>query len=426
MSAKWEKKGTNDGVLTFEIAEDKIKEGLDKAFNKVKGKLSVPGFRKGKVPRSIFNRTYGESALYEDALNILLPDAYDSAVEELELHPVAQPKINVVSLEKGQPWVIEATIVVKPEVTLGDYKGLTVEKQDREVTDEEVTAELEQKQASQAELVVKEDAAVLGDTVVIDFEGFKDGEPFAGGKAENHSLELGSNAFIPGFEDQLVGTKAGDSLDVSVTFPENYHAEDLKGQPVVFKVTVHEVKAKELPELDDEFAKDVDDTVETLAELKDKIRQQLTEKKEKQAAEVIEDLALRQAVANAEIVDLPHEMVHAEVHRQMDFFLNDMRRQGISPEMYYSMTGTTEADLHKQFEEDADVRTKTNLVLEQIVKEEQLVATDEDIEKEITELAATYNMEVDAVRKVLRRDMLENDIAMKKAMALITDSVVEK
>ncbi len=258
MTANWEKKGTNDGVLTFEISEEKIKEGLDTAFNKVKSTLSVPGFRKGKVPRAIFNKQFGEEALYEDALNAVLPEAYDAAVVEAGIDPVAQPKIDVKSMEKGEAWVIEAEVTVKPEVELGEYKGLTVEKQDREVTDEDVEKNIEEKRAAQAELVLKEDAAVEGDTVVIDYEGFKDGVAFEGGKGENHSLELGSNSFIPGFEEKLVGVKAEDELDVDLTFPEDYHAEDLKGASVTFKVKVHEVKAKELPELDDEFAKDVD------------------------------------------------------------------------------------------------------------------------------------------------------------------------
>ncbi|MBS4749642.1 trigger factor [Granulicatella sp. zg-ZJ] len=426
MTAKWEKTGTNNGVLTFEISQDKIKEGLDKAFKRVQPKLNVAGFRKGKVPRTIFNKQFGEEALYEDALNILLPDAYDNAIEELALFPVAQPKINVKSIEKGQDWVIEAEVVVKPEVKLGDYKGLTVEKQDRTVTVEDVENELAKKQEQFAELSVKEGKAENGDTVVIDFEGFKDGVAFAGGKGENHSLELGSNSFIPGFEDQLVGTSAGDDVEVNVTFPEEYHAEDLKGQPATFKVTVKEVKSKELPALDDEFAKDVDDSVETLAELKDKLQESLQKAKDEAAQTAVEDAALRQAVDNAEIVELPEEMVHAEVHRQMDFFLNNMKRQGISEELYYQLTGTTRADLHKQMEKDADVQVKTNLVLEKVAEVENLDATEDDMNKEIEELAATYGMEIDAVRNVLNAEMLTHDIKMKKAMAVIVDSAIEK
>ena len=314
MSAKWEKKGTNDGVLTFSIEQAVIEKGLTQAFNKVKKNLNVPGFRKGKVSRTVFNRMYGEEALYEDALNAVLPEAYEAAVLEAGIEPVAQPKIDVESMNKGEDWVITAEVTVKPEVKLGEYKNLTVSKQDREVTDEDVEARLKREQESQAELVIKEDAAAEnGDTVVIDFEGFLGDEAFEGGKGENYSLELGSNSFIPGFEDQLVGKKAGEEVEVNVTFPEDYQAEDLAGKEAVFKVTVHEVKAKELPELDDEFAKDVDDSVESLDELKEKFRKELTEAKEAAAEEAKDEEAIRLAVENAEIVELPHVDIDAEV-----------------------------------------------------------------------------------------------------------------
>ncbi|MDO0921057.1 MULTISPECIES: trigger factor [unclassified Enterococcus] len=426
MTANWEKTGTNDGVLTFTIAQAEIQKGLTTAFNKVKGNLNVPGFRKGKVSRQVFNRMYGEEALYEDALNAVLPEAYEAAVKEAGIDPVAQPKIDVDSMEKGQDWVIKAEVTVKPEVKLGDYKELTVEKQDREVTEEDVDARIKREQEAQAELVIKEDeAAENGDTVVIDFEGFLGEETFEGGKGENYSLELGSNSFIPGFEEQLVGTKAGDSKDVTVTFPEDYQAEDLAGKEAVFKVTVHEVKAKKLPELDDEFAKDVDDSVESLAELKEKYRAELTETKEKAAEDAKDEAAIRQAVENAEIVELPHSMVHDEVHRSMDEFLNNMQRQGISPEMYYQLTGSTEADLHTQFEGEAETRVKTNLVIEAIAKAEGLEATEEDIENEIKELSEAYNMPVDQIKRVLTEDMLKHDITMKKAVELVTGTAKE-
>lgn len=426
MTAKWEKTGTNDGVLTFSIEQAEIQKGLTTAFNKVKGNLNVPGFRKGKVSRQVFNRMYGEEALYEDALNAVLPEAYEAAVKEAGIDPVSQPKIDVDSMEKGQDWVIKAEVTVKPEVKLGDYKELTVEKQDREVTEEDVDARIKREQEAQAELVIKEDeAAENGDTVVIDFEGFLGEETFEGGKGENYSLELGSNSFIPGFEDQLVGVKAGESKEVNVTFPEDYQAEDLAGKEAVFKVTVHEVKAKELPELDDEFAKDVDDSVETLAELKEKYRKELTETKEKAAEDAKDEAAIRQAVENAEIVELPHSMVHDEVHRSMDEFLNNMQRQGISPEMYYQLTGSTEADLHQQFEGEAETRVKTNLVIEAIAKAEGLEATEEDIEKEIQELSEAYNMPVDQIKRVLTEDMLKHDITMKKAVEIVTGTAKE-
>lgn len=426
MTANWEKKGTNDGVLTFEISEEKIKEGMNTAFNKVKGTLNVPGFRKGKVTRQVFNKMYGEASLYEDALNAVLPEQYEAAVEEAGINPVDQPKIDVKSMEAGQPWVIEAMVTVKPEVTLGDYKELTVEKQNREVTDADVDAELEEKREQQAELVLKEEAAVEGDTVVIDFDGYKDDVAFDGGKGENQSLEIGSNSFIPGFEEQLIGAKANDELDVTVTFPEDYHEEDLKGAKAVFKVKVHEVKAKELPELDDEFAKDVDEEIETLAELKEKTKKRLVEVKNATADEAVEEAAIRQAVENATIEEIPGSMIHDEVHRQMDTFLNDMQRQGVSPEMYYQITGTTEEDLHKQMESDAELRTRTNLVLEAIVEAEAFSPSEEEVEAEIKELAEQYGMEEKAVRAALTPDMLKHDISMKKAIDLITSTSVEK
>lgn len=426
MSAKWEKKGTNDGVLSFEIDEVTIEKGLQTAFNKVKKNVNVPGFRKGKVSRQVFNKMYGEEALYEDALNAVLPEAYTAAVEEAGIDPVAQPKIDVTSMEKGQPWSITAEVTVKPEVKLGEYKNLTVEKQDREVTDADVENRLKQEQERQAELVLKEDtAAVEGDTVVIDFEGFKGDEAFEGGKAENHSLELGSGSFIPGFEEQLVGVKAGDELEVKVTFPEEYQAEDLAGQDAVFKVKVHEVKGKEVPALDDEFAKDVDAEVASLDELKAKYRKELEEQKATVADQAAEEAAIQQAVDNAEIIELPHSMVHDEVHRGMEQFLGNMQQQGISPEMYYQLTGTTEDDLHKQFEGDAENRTKTNLVIEAVAAAEKLEATEADVTAEVQALAEQYNMEETAVRGALTEDMLKHDIVMKKAIELITETAKE-
>ncbi|EOH98406.1 trigger factor [Enterococcus moraviensis ATCC BAA-383] len=427
MSAKFEKKGTNDGVLTFSVDQTLIEKGLKQAFDKVKKNLNVPGFRKGKVSRQVFNRMYGEEALYEDALNAVLPEVYEAAVKEAGIDPVSQPKIDVESMNKGEDWVVTAEVTVKPEVKLGEYKNLTVEKQDREVTDEDVDARIQRELEAQAELVIKEDeAAVDGDTVVIDFEGFKDGEAFEGGKGENYSLELGSNSFIPGFEEQLVGKKAGEDVEVKVTFPEDYQAEDLAGKEAVFQVKVHEVKAKELPTLDDEFAKDVDDSVESLDELKEKYRKELTESKEAAATEAKDEAAIRQAVDNAEIVDLPHVMVHDEVHRSMDEFLNNMQRQGIAPDMYYQLTGTTEADLHKQFEAEAEVRTKTNLVIEEIAKAENIEVSQEDMDNEIKELSEQYNMPIEQVKKVLTEDMLKHDIRMKRAVEVITETATEK
>lgn len=427
MSVSFENKATNRGVITFTIAQDKIKPALDQAFNKIKKDLNAPGFRKGHMPRAVFNQKYGEEALYEDALNAILPEAYEAAVAELSLDVVAQPKIDVVSMEKGQEWALTAEVVTKPEVKLGDYKNLEVSVEvTKEVTDEEVDAKVERERNNLAELVIKEDAAVEGDTVVIDFVGSVDGVEFDGGKGDNFSLELGSGQFIPGFEEQLVGSKAGDTVEVNVTFPENYQAEDLAGKDAKFVTTVHEVKAKEVPALDDELAKDIDEEVETLDELKAKYRKELEAAKEIAYDDAVEGAALELAVANAEIVELPEEMVHDEVHRAMNEFMGNMQRQGISPEMYFQLTGTTEEDLHAQYEADADKRVKTNLVIEAIAKAEGFEASEEEIEKEINELASEYNMEVQQVRSLLSADMLKHDIAMKKAVEAITGTAKVK
>ena len=427
MSVSFEHKATNRGVITFTIGQDKIKPALDQAFNKVKKNLNAPGFRKGHIPRAVFNQQFGEEALYEDALNALLPAAYQAAVAELSLDVVAQPKIDIKSMEKGQEWTLTAEVVTKPEVKLGDYKNLEVSVEaTKEVTDAEVDEKVERERNNLAELIVKEGAAELGDTVVIDFVGSVDGVEFDGGKGENFSLELGSGQFIPGFEDQLVGAKAGESVEVNVTFPEQYQAEDLAGKDAKFVTTVHEVKAKEVPALDDELAKDIDEEVETLDELKAKYRKELESAKEIAFDDAVEGAALELAVANAEIVELPEEMVHDEVHRAMNEFMGNMQRQGISPEMYFQLTGTTEEDLHKQYEADADKRVKTNLVIEAIAKAEGFEASDEEIEKEINDLASEYNMEVEQVRNLLSADMLKHDIAMKKAVEVVTSTAKVK
>ncbi|MCO4524920.1 trigger factor (prolyl isomerase) [Streptococcus infantarius subsp. infantarius] len=427
MSVSFENKATNRGVITFTIGQDKIKPALDQAFNKVKKNLNAPGFRKGHMPRAVFNQQFGEEALYEDALNALLPAAYQAAVAELSLDVVAQPKIEIQSMEKGQEWTLTAEVVTKPEVKLGDYKNLEVSVEaSKEVTDAEVDEKVERERNNLAELIVKEGAAELGDTVVIDFVGSVDGVEFDGGKGENFSLELGSGQFIPGFEDQLVGAKAGETVEVNVTFPEQYQAEDLAGKDAKFVTTVHEVKAKEVPALDDELAKDIDEEVETLDELKAKYRKELESAKEIAFDDAVEGAALELAVANAEIVELPEEMIHDEVHRAMNEFMGNMQRQGISPEMYFQLTGTTEEDLHKQYEADADKRVKTNLVIEAIAKAEGFEASDEEIEKEINNLASEYNMEVEQVRNLLSADMLKHDIAMKKAVEVVTSTAKVK
>ena len=427
MSVSFENTATNRGVVTFTIGQDKIQPALDQAFNKVKKNLNAPGFRKGHMPRAVFNQKFGEEALYDDALNAILPAAYEAAIAELGLDVVAQPKIDVKSIEKGQDWTLTAEVVTKPEVKLGAYKALEVSVEaSKEVTDEEVDAKLENERKNLAELVVKEGAAENGDTVVIDFVGSVDGVEFDGGKGENHSLELGSGQFIPGFEDQLVGAKAGDEVEVKVTFPEDYQAADLAGKAAVFVTKVNEVKAKEVPALDDELAKDLDDEVETLDELKAKYRKELEAAKEIAFDDAVEGAALDLAVENAEIVELPAEMVEDEVHRAMNEFMGNMQRQGISPEMYFQITGTTQEDLHKQYEADADKRVKTNLVIEAVAAAEGFDATEEEIQKEINDLAAEYNMEVSQVSALLSPEMLKHDITMKKAVEVITSTAKVK
>ncbi|MBC6147411.1 trigger factor [Listeria innocua] len=427
MSVKWEKQEGNVGKLTFEIEQEKVKEGLDRAFVKVRKTLNVPGFRKGKVPRQIFNQRFGEEALYQDALDILLPEVYSQAIDEAGIDPVDTPQVNIESMEKGETWVLTADVTVKPEVKLGDYKGLEVEKRETELTTEELEAELKQLQERQAELVVKEDApAENGDTVILDFEGFKDGVAFEGGQAENHSLELGSGQFIPGFEEKLVGLKAGDEADIELTFPEEYHAEDLAGQPVVFKVKLHEVKTKEVPALDDELAKDIDEEVETLDELKEKISKRLQEAKEDSVAQAKQEEVIAKAVENAE-VDIPHAMVHHEADHLMNHFAQDLQAQGLTPELYYQFTGQTEEAMHAQMEKDAEKRVKMNLVLEAIAEAENIEPTEEAIDEEISTLAEKYGMEKDAVRAALG-DMseLKSDLKIRKAIDVLLDNAVEK
>ncbi len=424
MSAKWERDSdASKGTLTFEIDVDTINKGIDEAFIETRKKITVPGFRKGRVPRQIFNQMYGEESLYQDALNKVLPAAYSDAVKEAGIKPVDQPKIDIKSMEEGQPWTLTAEVAVEPEVKLGDYKGMEVPEQDTTVSDADVDSEIEKKRQQQAELVLKEDKpAAKGDTVVIDYEGSVDGKKFDGGSADNYSLELGSGSFIPGFEDQLIGHNTDDDVDVKVTFPKDYHAKNLAGKDATFKVKVHEIKEKQLPDLDDDFAKDVDEDVDTLDELKDKTRKQLQEQKDNQAKGAIEDAAIEKAVGNAEIEDIPQAMLDEDTNRQMQQYLAGMQQQGISPKMYFQITGTKEEDLKKQFANDAEQRVKTNLVLEAIVDDANIEASDDEIKDEIKDLAKQYGMEEDAVEKALSKDMLSHDIKIKKAVDLVADS----
>lgn len=423
MTAKWEKLEGNRGVLTVEVSAEQVSKGLDAAFQKVVKQVSVPGFRKGKMPRGMFEKRFGVESLYQDALDILLPEAYGDAIDEAGIEPVDRPEIDIEQMEKGKDLIFKATVIVKPEVKLGDYKGLEVEELDTNVTDEDVQKELETLQNRQAELVVKEEGtAENGDTVVIDFEGFVDGEAFEGGKAENHSLELGTGSFIPGFEEQLVGVAAGESKDVEVTFPEEYHAAELAGKPATFKVTVHEIKAKELPVLDDEFAKDVDDEVETLDELKEKIKTRLENSKKHEAEHHLRDTVVEKAAENAE-VDLPEVMITNEVNRMLQEFEQRLQMQGMNMELYFQFSGQDENALREQMKEEAEKRVRVNLALEAIAKAENLEVSDEEVNAELENMAGMYNMTVDNIKQALGGvEGIKSDLKMKKAVDFLVEN----
>ncbi|MEE4560255.1 trigger factor [Bacillus velezensis] len=423
MSVKWEKQEGNEGVLTVEVDADTFKTALDDAFKKVVKQVSIPGFRKGKVPRGLFEQRFGVEALYQDALDILLPVEYPKAVEEAGIEPVDRPEIDVEKIEKGESLIFTAKVTVKPEVKLGDYKGLGIEKDDTAVTDEDVQNELKALQERQAELVVKEEGAVEnGDTVVLDFEGFVDGEAFEGGKAENYSLEVGSGSFIPGFEEQLTGLEAGAEKDVEVTFPEEYHAEELAGKPAVFKVKIHEIKAKELPELNDEFAKDIDEEVETLAELTEKTKKRLEEAKENEAdAKLREELVLK-ASENAE-ADVPQAMIDTELDRMLKEFEQRLQMQGMNLELYTQFSGQDENALKEQMKEDAAKRVKSNLTLEAIAQAENLEVTGEEVEAELTKMAEAYNMPVENIKQAIgSTDAMKEDLKVRKAIDFLVEN----
>ena len=430
VKAIWEKQEGNQGTLTIEVDADSFNKALDKAFNKVVKQVNVPGFRKGKVPRMIFEQRFGVESLYQEAVDFVLPEAYSKALDETKIEPVAQPSIDIETIGKGQALVVKAEVTVKPEVKLGDYKGLKVEAQETEVTAEDVNEEIKKLQERYAELAVKEEgSAELGDTVILDFEGSVDGEAFEGGKSENYSLELGSNQFIPGFEDQLVGIQAGEEKDIQVKFPEDYHAEELKGKEATFKVKVHEIKAKQLPELDDEFAKDVDEEAETLDALREKLENQLKEKKESSAKAATQDSLVEQVTANAEI-DLPEVMVDSELDRMVREFEQQIQAQGLSMDLYYQFSGTDQNGLRDQMKEEAEKRVRANLTLEAIADAENLEASDADVDQEIENMAKMYGLAADQMRQMLDlqggADALKGDLKIRKALDFLVDnSVVE-
>jgi trigger factor len=424
MSVKWEKKEGNEGVLTFEVSAEEFEAALDKAFAKVVKTVQVPGFRKGKMPRAMFEKRFGVESLYQDAVDIVLPNAYVKAIEESGIEPIDQPSIDIEEIERGKAIVFTADVTVKPEVKLGEYKDLEVEEQDVTVTNEDVDNELNQLRERHAELVVKEEGSVEeGDTVVMDFEGFLDGEAFDGGKGENHSLEIGSGQFIPGFEEKLVGKEVGVETDIQVTFPEDYHAEELAGKEATFKVTIHEIKSKELPELDDEFAKDVDDEVETLDALKTKKREQLESEKKQSAENAKREELINKATDNAE-VDVPEVMVDTELDRMMREFEQRLQMQGMTLDLYYQFSGQDEEALKEQMREDAGKRVKTNLTLEAIVKVENLDVTDEDVNAELETMAGMYGTDTEQLKQMLggNLDAVKEDLLFRKAIDFLVDN----
>lgn len=428
MKATWEKIEKNLGVLDVEVDAERVASALDKAFNKVAKKANVPGFRKGKVPRPIFEARFGVESLYQDAIDILLPEVYSEAVEQADIFPVDRPEVDIEQFAKGETFKFKARVTVKPEVTLGEYKGVEVAAVAAEVSDEELNEELERLQQRHAELtVIDEGASQSGDVVVIDFDGSVDGVPFEGGQAERYSLELGSNTFIPGFEDQVIGMATGDFKDVEVTFPETYHAEELANKQAVFKVKVHEIKRKQLPELDDEFAKDVSE-FDTLDEYKEDLKKQLLTRKEQEAQGVRENEAVEKAAANAE-VEIPEAMIQSEVQNMMRDFDNRLRQQGMNLEMFLSFSGQTNADLEGQMKDDAEKRVRNNLVLEQIAKEEKLEVSEEEINKELENMADTYKRSADEIRSILGAngslDSLREELLLRKTIDFLLENSVE-
>lgn len=428
MKATWEKIEKNLGVLEVEVDAERVAAALDKAFQKVVKKANVPGFRKGKVPRPIFEARFGVESLYQDAIDILLPEVYSEAVEQTDIFPVDRPEVDIEQFEKGQAFKFKAKVIVKPEVKLGDYKGVEVPAANVEVSEDELNEELTRLQERHAELVViDEEAAKQGDTVVIDFDGSVDGVPFEGGKAERYSLELGSNTFIPGFEDQVIGLATGDFKDVIVTFPENYQAEELANKEAVFKVKVHEIKRKELPALDDEFAKDVSE-FDTLDEFKSDLKKQLADRKSKEAEAEREKVLVDKVGENAE-VEIPEAMVQSEVQNMVRDFDNRLRAQGMNLDMFLGFSGQTVEDLKEQMKVDAEKRVRNNLVLEQIAKAENIDASEEEINKELQDMADAYKRSPEEIRNILAANgslgSLREDVLLRKTIQFLIANAKE-
>lgn len=428
MSLQVEKLEKNMAKLTVEVGAEELEKAIEKAYQKQKKQISIPGFRKGKVPRQIVEKMYGKEVFYEDAANELIPDAYDKALSECEEDIVSSPKIEVTQIEAGKPFIFTATVALKPEVKLGKYKGLKIDKIDAEVTEEEVDAEINRERENNARNITVEDRPVKdGDMTTIDFEGFVDGVAFEGGKGENYPLTIGSGAFIPGFEEQLVGAEIGKEVEVNVTFPEDYQAEDLRGKAAVFKCTVREIKEKELPELDDEFASEVSE-FETLAEYREDVKKNLAEKKAKDAKNAREDAAIKAAVEVAEM-EIPDAMLETQQRQMVDEFAQRITMQGLSMEQYFQFTGTNYQKMVDQVKPQALERIKSRLVLEAIAAAEKIEATEEEYEKELETMAEVYQMDVAKVKELMGEREKKNimqDLAVRKAAEFVAENAKEK
>lgn len=427
MSVTVEKLEKNMAKLTIEVSAEDLEKAIQGAYLKQKNRINIPGFRKGKAPRAMIEKMYGAGIFYEDAANALIPEAYSKALDECGETIVSQPSIDVVQLEKGKPFIFTAEVALKPEVTLGEYKGLEVPKGELEVTDEEIAGELKREQENNSRTIDVDDRAVAdGDKVTLDFEGFVDGEAFEGGKGTDYPLTIGSGAFIPGFEEQLVGAEIGKEMEVNVTFPEDYQAKDLAGKPAAFKCTVKKIEVKELPELDDEFAKDVSE-FDTLDEYKADIKKNLEEKKADAAKQAKEDAAVEAAIANA-AMEIPDAMIDSQVNQMIDDFARRIQSQGLTMEQYMQFTGTTSATLHEQMKPQALKRIQSRLVLEKIAEAEDIQISDEKLDEEISKMAEMYKMEVEKLKEVLgdaEKEQMKKDMAVQEAVTLITEAAVE-
>ena len=427
MSVQVEKLEKNMAKLTVEVPAEDVEKAIQGAYQKTKKSINIPGFRKGKAPRQLIEKMYGKEVFYSDAVDAMLPKAYSDAVEECGEEIVSYPKIDVVQIESGKPFIFTAEVAVKPAVTLGEYKGIQVEKAPIEVTDEEIEAQVNKEREANSRTVTVEDRAVQkGDIASIDFEGFVDGVAFDGGKGENYDLEIGSNTFIPGFEDQLVGAEIGKELDVNVTFPEEYGAKELAGKEAVFKCKVNGIKVKELPEADDEFAQEVSE-FDTLDEYKADIKAKLLKDKEDEAKRAKEDAVIGKIVENA-TMDIPDAMVEYQTQQMLDDFGRRMQSQGLSLEQYFQFTGMTEADYKEQMKPRALQNIQSRLVLEAVAEAEKLEATEEDLEKEYAKMAEQYKLDVDKVKEIFgeyQKEELKKDIVIQKAAELVTEAAVE-